>query len=97
MALTTRGTSEGSWTRTIPVSGWQDRAACRGPQAEAFFPPSRPERREEKRRREARAKAICESCIVRTTCLEHALGVGEQHGIWGGMNEAERRALLADV
>ncbi len=94
MALTAREAEPVTPKRRIPVHGWQDRAACRGPQAEVFFPPSRPERREEKRRREARAKAICATCPVCTTCLDHALGLGEQHGIWGGLNENERRALL---
>lgn len=76
------------------VVDWQLRAACRGPQAAVFFPPSRPERREEKRHRETRAKAICETCAVRYECLDYALGIREQHGIWGGLNETERRDLL---
>jgi WhiB family redox-sensing transcriptional regulator len=52
------------------------------------------ERREDRQLREARAKAICRECPVRRECLEHALSVGETHGIWGGLNEAERRGLL---
>jgi len=31
---------------------------------------------------------------VRPECLEYALEVRETHGIWGGLNEMERRALL---
>ena len=27
-------------------------------------------------------------------CLDYAVSVGEMHGIWGGLNEAERRGLL---
>ena len=73
---------------------WQLKAACRGPQAAVFFPPSRPERREEKRMREANAKAICTTCAVRGECLDYALGIREQHGIWGGLSENERRDLL---
>lgn len=76
---------------------WQLRAACRGPQASVFFPPTRPERREEKRQREIRAKAICETCVVQDQCLDYALGIREQHGIWGGMSEAERRDRLTVV
>jgi hypothetical protein len=30
---------------------------------------------------------------VQQECLEYALSVGEMHGIWGGLNEAERRGL----
>ncbi len=73
---------------------WQTKAACRGPQAAAFFPPSHFERKEEKEAREARAKSICASCSVRQACLEYALRIREPHGIWGGLNEAERKQLL---
>ncbi|MDE0700060.1 MAG: WhiB family transcriptional regulator [Acidimicrobiaceae bacterium] len=73
---------------------WQLRAACRGPQSAIFFPPASPERRDEKRARERHAKAICETCTVRDDCLAHALSIREQHGIWGGLSESERRQLL---
>ena len=73
---------------------WQARGACRGPQAEVFFPPVASERRDEKAAREERAKAICGGCPVRKPCLEFALEIREQHGIWGGLNESERKALL---
>jgi WhiB family redox-sensing transcriptional regulator len=74
---------------------WQAKAACRGPQASVFFPPSHFERKEEKETREARAKAICSTCSVRRPCLEYALRIREPHGIWGGLNEVERKALLS--
>ncbi len=73
---------------------WQLKAACRGPQAAVFFPPAHPERREEKRLREIRAKEICGMCAVRGECLDYALGIREPHGIWGGLSENERRDLL---
>jgi len=73
---------------------WQLKAACRGPQATVFFPPPSTERRDEKRFRERNAKAICESCSVRDDCLSYALTIREQHGIWGGLSESERRELL---
>ncbi len=73
---------------------WQAKAACRGPQSAAFFPPSHFERKEEKEAREARAKSICASCSVRQACLEYALRIREPHGIWGGLNEVERKQLL---
>lgn len=71
---------------------WQFSAACRGPHQSIFFPPARLERRSEKRRREAKAKEICASCRVSQNCLEFAVGIREQHGIWGGMTEKERKA-----
>lgn len=74
---------------------WQLKAACRGPQARVFFPPGHFERKDEKLDREGRAKAICATCSVRTDCLDYALRIKEQHGIWGGLNETERKDLLA--
>jgi WhiB family transcriptional regulator, redox-sensing transcriptional regulator len=74
--------------------GWQYRAACRGDDSSLFFAPSYFERKEEKDAREARAKAICARCTVREECLEYALRIREPHGVWGGMNELERRALI---
>ena len=74
--------------------GWQFRAACRGPQINVFFPPSHFERKNDKRERERRAKLICKSCAVRNACLDYALRIREQHGIWGGLNEVERKELL---
>jgi WhiB family redox-sensing transcriptional regulator len=74
---------------------WQDRAACKGPQAAIFFPPSHVERKDEREAREQRAKAICGECPVRQPCLDYALDIREQHGIWGGLNEVERKQLLA--
>ncbi|PKW11810.1 WhiB family transcriptional regulator, redox-sensing transcriptional regulator [Streptomyces sp. 1222.5] len=41
-----------------------------------------------------RAKALCGGCGVRTECLAYALDQRIEHGIWGGMTERERRALL---
>lgn len=76
---------------------WQDKAACRGPQAAVFFPPTHFERKDEKDEREARAKAICAQCSVRRPCLDYALRIREPHGIWGGLNELERKQHLARV
>jgi WhiB family redox-sensing transcriptional regulator len=74
---------------------WQPKAACRGPQAAVFFPPTTFERKDEKEARETRAKAICAGCSVRRPCLDYALRIREPHGIWGGLNEVERKQVLA--
>ena len=74
--------------------GWQFRAACRGEDSGLFFAPNYFERKDEKDAREARARAICVRCPVREECLEYALRIRETHGIWGGLNELERRTLL---
>ena len=73
---------------------WQQRASCRGPECVLFFPPAVPEPKGEREARETRAKAICGGCPVRAECLEYALRIREPHGIWGGLNETERRLLL---
>jgi WhiB family redox-sensing transcriptional regulator len=74
--------------------GWQFRALCRGEESSLFFAPNYFERKEQKDAREALAKAICARCPVRSECLEYALRIREPHGIWGGLNEYERRVLL---
>lgn len=73
---------------------WQVRAACRGPQATIFFPPSHIERKDERLGREREAKAICATCPVERSCLDYALSIREPHGIWGGLNEVERKHIL---
>jgi WhiB family redox-sensing transcriptional regulator len=74
---------------------WQIKAACRGPQAAVFFPPPHFERKDEKSERESRAKSICATCAVKRDCLDYAVAIREPHGIWGGLNENERKALIA--
>jgi WhiB family redox-sensing transcriptional regulator len=53
-----------------------------------------PERKDERIERETRAKQICAVCVVRRECLDYAIEIREPHGIWGGLNEAERKQLL---
>ena len=76
--------------------GWQWRAACRGHDENLFFPPSRFERAEEKRSRERAAKDICATCPVQVECLDYALRIREPYGVWGGLNEQERRRHLRE-
>ena len=72
---------------------WREWAACRGMDSEVFFSPDG-ERGIAKRARERAAKAICATCPVREPCLAHALATREPYGVWGGMSERERAALL---
>lgn len=65
---------------------WQNRAVCRGMSTDIFFPATDEEA-------EA-AKAVCGSCPVRETCLEHALTVREREGVWGGATERDRRRII---
>ncbi|OKJ52494.1 transcriptional regulator [Streptomyces sp. CB02009] len=39
------------------------------------------------------AKATCAGCPVRQACMNWALDNGEEYGVWGGLDERERRAL----
>jgi WhiB family transcriptional regulator, redox-sensing transcriptional regulator len=64
---------------------WRVAARCRTADAEGLFVTGA-------RQREARA--ICRTCPVRTECLAHALDHRIEFGVWGGMTERERRALL---
>ena len=73
---------------------WWDLAACRGEDASSFFAPAYFEKRSEKLAREAVAKSFCRRCPVRDDCLEYALDLRDPHGVWGGLNEMERRAVL---
>jgi WhiB family redox-sensing transcriptional regulator len=59
-----------------------------------FFPPSHSERKDERLARERAAKAICKLCPVRRDCLDYAIRIREPHGIWGGLNELERKQVI---
>ena len=41
-----------------------------------------------------RAKQLCGGCPVKTECLAEALDNQIEWGVWGGMTERERRAIL---
>ena len=69
---------------------WQNRAACSGEDPELFFPtgttgPAMFQIEE--------AKQVCRRCDVREQCLAWALDRSQDHGVWGGLSEDERRAL----
>jgi WhiB family redox-sensing transcriptional regulator len=73
---------------------WRVGALCRGDDAVHFFAPAHLERKPEKDSREAQARALCARCPVLSSCLDYALSAGEPHGIWGGLNELQRRRML---
>ena len=64
---------------------WQTDSLCAQTDPEAFFPEKGGSTRD--------AKKICQSCEVKTQCLEYALQNDERFGIWGGLSERERRKL----
>jgi WhiB family redox-sensing transcriptional regulator len=73
---------------------WQQSARCRGEDPRLFFHPDN-ERGRARARRQHRAKAICDQCPVVARCREHSLKFQEPFGVWGGLSEGERVALLA--
>jgi WhiB family redox-sensing transcriptional regulator len=75
-------------------STWRAGAECRGENAVYFFAPSHFERKPEKDLREGMARALCRRCKVQQECLDYSIRIEEGHGIWGGLNELERKRLL---
>jgi len=73
---------------------WQLLGSCRGADPNIFFHPEG-ERGPAREARERAAKEICSSCPVRVTCAEHAIAVREPYGVWGGLSEDEREAIIA--
>jgi len=65
---------------------WQEHAACRGIEAEIFFPISDEEA--------GPAKAICSACDVERDCLLFSLQNRERYGVWGGVTEKERIEMV---
>lgn len=76
---------------TPTLLDFQDRGACRDHDPELFFPAS--EAGPAAERQVAQAKAVCHAdCPVLEQCRAYALA-NSLDGIWGGMTEAERRAV----
>lgn len=69
---------------------WRTSAACRDEDPELFFPIGTTGPAVEQT--EA-AKRVCAGCSVRDECLEFALATNQDAGVWGGLNEDERRTL----
>ena len=72
-------------TSTRWTSDWGSRGACRTGDPDDLFVQGAAQNR---------AKTVCFGCPVRTECLADALDNRIEFGVWGGMTERERRALL---
>lgn len=70
--------------------GWLTLAACRDVDPDLFFPSGTSRA---SRVQVVEAKQVCTSCPVRDLCREWALATTEGHGVWGGLDEFERRAV----
>ncbi|WP_371174633.1 WhiB family transcriptional regulator [Buchananella felis] len=64
---------------------WTVAAACSGLEPDALFVAGREQRR---------MRDVCADCPVRVQCLADALQSGSMFGVWGGLTERERRALM---
>jgi WhiB family redox-sensing transcriptional regulator len=73
-------TPEGQW-----VEDWAPLGRCAGADPDALFVQGKAQRA---------AKVVCKGCPVVTECLADALDNRTEFGVWGGMTERERRALL---
>ena len=67
------------------IADWTARAACKDTDPDELFVQGAAQNR---------AKLICRGCVVRTECLADAVDNRIEFGVWGGMTERERRALL---
>ena len=64
---------------------WASQAQCRGSQPDELFVRGAAQNK---------AKQLCAGCPVRTECLAEALDNEIEWGVWGGLTERERRAIL---
>ncbi|WP_315986209.1 WhiB family transcriptional regulator [Streptomyces sp. adm13(2018)] len=75
----------GLTTRPATGTNWQALGLCREADPDTFFP--------DRSTAPADIKAICMGCPVRAVCLDYALTHNERYGVWGGLDENERRNL----
>lgn len=90
---------EDGWRRPVPGK-WAEQAACADKPGDWWFPDAigavgRPRKNQTSGLPpDARAAiAVCNTCPVQPECLEHAVRVGEDDGIWGGRLPDERKKL----
>ncbi|WP_433801191.1 WhiB family transcriptional regulator [Actinomycetospora sp. CA-084318] len=67
------------------TTNWRHEARCRHEDPDTLFVQGAQQRD---------VREVCRACPVRTECLAHALDNRIKFGVWGGMTERERRALL---
>ena len=66
-------------------SEWTVKAVCAGGDPDMLFVTGAAQRE---------AAKICQACPVRLECLADALDNRIEYGVWGGMTERQRRAVL---
>jgi WhiB family redox-sensing transcriptional regulator len=68
---------------------WTNRAACLSAEPETFFPIGSTGKALDE---VSAAKAICRTCAVLDECRAYALATRQPFGVWGGLDEEERRS-----
>jgi WhiB family redox-sensing transcriptional regulator len=69
----------------VATGNWRVSAQCRNGDPDRLFV---------KGAKQQEARSICRGCPVLTQCLSYALDERVEFGVWGGMTERERRAML---
>jgi WhiB family redox-sensing transcriptional regulator len=72
-------------------TNWIESAACRAMDPELFFPVGDPTAAALAQL--DKAKRVCAGCPVREACLQWALTIGADGGVFGGCSERERRSI----
>ena len=82
-----RGDDPDGSAPTMPArdTAWTARAVCTGADPDALFVTGAAQRD---------AARMCQACPVRLECLADALDHQIEYGVWGGMTERQRRAIL---
>ena len=69
---------------------WRNRAVCKDTDPDLFFPVGTTG---QALVQIERAKEVCNTCPVKSDCLEYALETNQDSGIWGGLDEEQRRNI----
>jgi WhiB family redox-sensing transcriptional regulator len=69
---------------------WRSQAICRDTDPDLFFPIGTTG---QALVQIERAKEVCGVCPVKSECLEYALETNQDSGIWGGLDEEQRRNI----
>ena len=77
----------GSGSQSEPRIEWVKKARCRSKNPDDLFVTGAAQRR---------ATVICRGCPVVAECLTDALDHHMEFGIWGGLTERQRRALVKE-
>ncbi len=72
---------------------WQEQGVCREVGGDWFFPDDEADGGGGVQARFAQAKKLCAACPVWQEC--RLAGMGESHGVWGGLSPRERREIRA--